>query len=123
MHHHDKLCASSTYACLHESSRWTMMTSEVMIIKQPNNCSQLCTAADRTNQESSTWQPIGQTDKPQEPASADPNEDIDQDSSQLQSWNDELTQRLNAAMGKLQPTLSRPPRRSRSRCQQMSTNA
>ncbi|DBA84102.1 hypothetical protein WJX77_003908 [Trebouxia sp. C0004] len=70
--------------------------------------------AERTRQEASSWQHMQQPDLLQQPASAEPNEAEDKDSSQLQSWNDELTQRLKAAMGKLQPSMSKP-RRSRSR--------
>ncbi|KAL0041863.1 hypothetical protein WJX79_007162 [Trebouxia sp. C0005] len=69
--------------------------------------------AERTRQEANSWQPMQQPDSLQQPALAEANEAEDNDSSQLQSWNDELTQRLKAAMGKLQPSMSKP-RRSRS---------
>lgn len=49
------------------------------------------------------------------PPSAAYDEDEGGQHSQLQSWNDELTQRLSVAMGKLEPNLSRLPSRSRSK--------
>lgn len=49
------------------------------------------------------------------PPSTAPEEDEGGQPSQLQTWNDELTQRLSAAMGKLEPNLSRRPSRSRSK--------
>lgn len=77
----------------------------------------LCTA-DRTNQDASSWEAMQpQPEQAQEaaPPSTAPEEDGGGQHSQLQTWNDELTQRLSAAMGKLEPNLSRRPSRSRSK--------
>ena len=78
----------------------------------------LCTA-DRTNQEASSWEAMQpQPEQAQEaapPSNAPEEDEGDQQHSRLQTWNDELTQRLSAAMGKLEPNLSRRPSRSRSK--------
>ena len=50
-----------------------------------------------------------------EPAAGAPDEEEDEDCSQLQSWNEELTQRLNAAVRQLQPGLARPSKRFRAK--------
>ena len=63
-----------------------------------------------------------QPEKAQQPASTAVEEEEQEDADQLQSWNAELTQRLNAAMSKAQP-LSRPPRRARARQHRQHTDA
>lgn len=51
---------------------------------------------------SGNWQPLDAADTAAKPAPVQTDTEVDpQDSSQLQSWNDELTQRLSAAMQKL----------------------
>ncbi|KAL3131117.1 hypothetical protein ABBQ38_000423 [Trebouxia sp. C0009 RCD-2024] len=78
--------------------------------------------ADRPNQEPSSWQ----TMQAQPQAAAPPSgasEEHEAGHKQLQSWNDELTQRLNVAMGKLEPNLSRRPSRSRSKQRRHSSSS